>query len=101
MKQTRMSDRQIAFDLIKNASTKEERMAKKSYIITRLVWGLLCLYYTVEIVIPRFMGTLVIDNEWTYVIRIIVPAIMLAIMEILWVGKPWHDYLRKVKNQCK
>ena len=92
-----MSDRQIAFDLINNANTPEEKRAKNSYIITRILWLLLCIYYTIGILIPRYRGTLVIDNEWKYVAGIIIPAILLAIVEVFWLGKPWHDYLNKIK----
>lgn len=95
----RMSDNQIGINLIKFAETEEEKKARNSYVITRVLWILLCVYYTLDIVIPRYTGKLVIENEWVYVAKILVPAFLLATLEVLWIGKPWHTYLEKIKRK--
>ena len=92
------SYKEIARDLIKNAKSEEEIKAKNSYIITRIMWYLLGVYYLIGIILPRVTGNTSINTNSAFFIKFIVPIIVVIILEAAWLGKPWYDYLDKVKN---
>lgn len=88
----------IARELMKNAKSEEEIKAKNSYIITRAMWYLLGVYYLIGIILPRITGKASVNNNTAFFIKFIVPIIVVIILEAVWLGKPWYDYLDKVKN---
>lgn len=85
---------EVGYELLKNAKTKEELEAKKSYITRLIAWGILLVLYLLVIFVPQLQWILNSGNKAIQWIILIIP-IVLAAIEVSTYGKAWHTYLER------
>ncbi len=84
---------EVGYELLKNAKTKEEIEAKKSYIARLIAWAILLVIYVLITTIPSLRNLIHSGNDTVVLIKLLVPVVLLSAIEVSTYGKPWHAYL--------